>query len=53
MYSKENFFKFPSKFSIVLENEVVQKLELENNVCLWSPKLTFLNERKFKKSVDF
>ena len=33
------------KLDIILENKVVQKLKLENNVFTtnWSPKLIFLN----------
>ena len=39
------------KLGIILENKVVQKLNLENNVFTkkWSPKLIFLNEKKEKK----
>ena len=34
------------KLGMILENKVVQKLKLENNVSnkKWSPKLIFLNE---------
>ena len=37
------------KLGIILENKGVQKLKLENNVFnkKWSPKLIFLNEKKF------
>ena len=44
------------KLSIILGNEVVQKLSLEKNVFNknWSPKLIFLNKIYFRKnSVDF
>ena len=36
------------KLGMILENRVVQKLELENNVFnkKWFPKLIFLNELK-------
>ena len=38
------------KMDIIFENEVVQKLKLENNAFTkkWSPKLMFLNEKKIK-----
>ena len=44
------------KLGIILENRVVQKLKLENNVVLtrkWSPKVIFLKEKTNKKIVDF
>ena len=36
------------KLGMILENKVVQKLKLGNNVFnkKWSPKLIFLNEKK-------
>ena len=39
------------KLSMILENKVVQKLELEKNVFYkkWSPKLIFLNDFFFEK----
>ena len=40
---------------MILENEVVQKLKLENNIFYtkWSPKVIFLNIYFLEKSVDF
>ena len=38
------------KLGIILENKVVQKLKLGNNVCTkkWSSQLVFLNEKKIR-----
>ena len=39
------------KLGIILENKMVQKYKLENNVFTknWFPKLIFLNEKRNKK----
>ena len=39
------------KLGMILENKVVQKSKLENNVFhkTWSPKLIFFNEKKIIK----
>ena len=41
------------KLGMILENKVVQKLKLENNVFYkkWSPKLIFLNEFFFFEKI--
>jgi hypothetical protein len=43
------------KLGIIVENKVVKKLSLENNVFFikkWSTKLIFLNETHFLKKFD-
>ena len=37
------------KLDTILENKVVQKLKLEKNYKIWSPKLIFLNDFFFEK----
>ena len=60
-FLEKTYFQFlrrGQKLAVILENNVIQNLKLEKKMLKvfiqnWSPKLTFLNEKNQKDSIEF